>query len=212
MAEPIDLSRFLEDTRGFLSELSENNDRGWFHQHKSRYDSALKRPAEKLLVEVAQGLRVHAGTTPRTKLFRPHRDVRFSEDKTPYHTHLHMMWSLPDGRAWMLGLAPDYATAGVGVMQFENAQLDRFRDKVAGPEGAALQDILDTGWRVDPPALKRVPAPYPPEHPREVLLRFKGLVAWEDDLGQAMSQDPVGALQEVFDRGAQIFEWLDGVA
>jgi uncharacterized protein (DUF2461 family) len=29
------------------------------------------------------------------KVFRIHRDVRFSKDKTPYNTHLHLMWSRP---------------------------------------------------------------------------------------------------------------------
>lgn len=212
MADPIDLTRLLPEARAFLAELEANNDRGWFNARKARYDTELKRPAEKLMAEISPILAAETGQMPRKKLFRPHRDVRFSEDKTPYHTHLHMMWSLSDGRAWMLGIAPSYATAGIGIMQFENDQLDRYRTAVADDEGAALAEALEDGWRVDPPALKRIPTPYVADHPRADLLRHKGLVVWADDLEDALTRDPTAALAEVFARAAPVMAWLEQVA
>ncbi|MGP6089553.1 TIGR02453 family protein [Antarctobacter jejuensis] len=212
MAEPVDLNRLMPDARSFLLELSDNNDRGWFQANKARYDSTLKRPAEKLLAQIAQWLQDESGSPPRTKLFRPHRDVRFSEDKTPYHTHLHMMWSLPDGRAWMLGISPDYATAGAGVMRFEPEQLSRWREAVIADTGAELAEHLDReDWRVDPPALERVPPPYPDDHPREELLRHKGFVAWQDRLEDGLSDDPDGTLRHVFTAFAPLMVWLGDI-
>lgn len=212
MADPIDLNRMIPDTRQFLSELAENNDRSWFQANKSRYDSALKRPAEKLLAQIARWLQDEGGQAPRTKLFRPHRDVRFSEDKTPYHTHLHMMWSLADGRAWMLGISPDYATAGAGVMRFEADQLDRWRDAVSAEPGQELAEHLEReNWRVDPPDLQRVPPPFPADHPREQLLRHKGFVAWRDKLDDGLSDDPDGTLRRVFSAFNPLMDWLGDI-
>ncbi|KHQ50492.1 MULTISPECIES: TIGR02453 family protein [Mameliella] len=213
MADPVDLDRLLPDARAFLSELADNNDRDWFRDNKARYDSQLKRPSEKLLARISAWLGETRGTPPRTKLFRPHRDVRFSEDKTPYHTHLHMMWSLPDGRVWMLGISPDYATLGAGLMQFEPAQLDRWREAVASDRGADLAALVaEAGWRVDPPSLQRVPAPYPADHPREDMLRCKGYVAWRDDLDEALAADPAASIREVITEFAPLMDWLGEIA
>ena len=120
--------------RNFMEELARNNDREWFRAQKARYDSEVKRPAERLLLSVTRWLESANGLPVRSKLFRPHRDVRFSQDKTPYYTHLHAAWSVPDGRAWYFGLSPDYATAGCGVMAFDEAQLLRWRRAVDGPQ------------------------------------------------------------------------------
>lgn len=213
MAEPVDPNRLLPDARSFLAELAQNNTRAWFGDNKARYDRDLKRPAEKLLSQIAGWLGDKRGTTPRTKLFRPHRDVRFTEDKTPYHTHLHMMWSLPDGRAWVLGISPDYATAGAGIMQFTPDQLGRWREVIEGPGGEALQALLEEGgWRIDPPTLQRVPPPYSANHPRESLLRQKGLVAWRDTLEEPLTDDPEATLKREFAAFDPLMDWLSEIA
>ncbi|SMX46058.1 TIGR02453 family protein [Maliponia aquimaris] len=213
MADPVDPSRLLPDARAFLRDLELNNNRAWFQANKAHYDSALKRPSEKLLAQIAAWLGETGGTVPRTKLFRPHRDVRFTEDKTPYHAHLHMMWSLPDGRAWMLGISGSYATAGAGLMRLEDGQLDRWREAAASERGEALETMVrEAGWRVDAPALKRAPPPYPADHPREELLRHKGFVAWRDNLEDELSADPEQALKTVFAAFAPLMDWLGEIA
>lgn len=213
MADPVDPSQLLPDARAFLRDLEQNNNRAWFQANKTRYDSALKRPSEKLLIQIANWLGETRGTVPRTKLFRPHRDVRYTEDKTPYHAHLHMMWSLPDGRAWMLGISTSYATAGAGMMVFEESQLNRWREAVASPRGAELAAMVQAaGWRVDPPVLKRPPAPYPADHPQEDLLRHKSFVAWRDNLEDGLTSDPEATLKAIFADFWPLMDWLGGIA
>lgn len=213
MADPVDLVRMLPDTQAFLTELAQNNARDWFRNNKARYDSQLKRPAEKLLAQIAAWLSAHHAVQPRTKLFRPHRDVRFSEDKAPYHTHLHMMWSLADGRTWMLGIAPDYATAGAGVMQFNSPQVVRWQESMITDRGADLATMLgQMNWRVDPPASDTLPAGCPADHPRSGLLPYTGFVAWQDNLETALSTDPETALHEAFSRFTPLMNWLEKIA
>ena len=213
MAAPVDLNRLLPDARQFLAELAQNNDRAWFQAHKTRYDGQLKRPSEKLLARIAQWLRDSRAMSVRVKLFRPHRDARFTEDKTPYHTHLHMMWSLPDGRAWVLGISPEYATAGAGLMRFDPAQQTRWRAALDTDRGPALTALLGRQtWRLDPPELPQVPSPWPPDHPHAALLRRQGLVAWRDDLEEALSEDPETALKTAFAESTPLMDWLAGIA
>lgn len=209
MPAQIDLTRFAPRARGFLEELAENNDRNWFRCQKSRYDAEIKRPAERLLDTLVPILEAQTGQPVRSKLFRPHRDVRFSEDKTPYHAHLHAAWSVPDGRGWYFGLSPDYATAGAGVMRFDDEQLVRWRTAVSGTQGDLLAELLTRpAMRMDAPDLETVPAPYPGDHPHEALLRRRGCVVWVDDLFDRLAPDPAAGLAAVFEHLEPVQDWL----
>lgn len=208
MADSIDVNSLVPSARAFLTDLAENNTRDWFNDNKPTYDIDLKRPAEVLISQVTGILQADYGQV-RGKLFRPQRDVRFSADKTPYHAHLHMLWSLPDGRGWFFAISPTYVTAGAGVMSFDPDRLEAFREAVAGAPGAELAAILHNGnWRLDPPELKRVPAPFEVDHPQEALLRRKGLVAWDDSVANSAEQDPLATLDACFGRLGALQKWF----
>lgn len=129
--------------------------------------------------------RLHAltGDPVTTKLFRANRDVRFSKDKTPYTTHLHMMWMLQtDARqspAFFFGINTKEVTIAGGMMEFTKEVLADWR-KMADLDGAYLQGKIDAakakGFTPWEPKLKRVPAPFGKDHPYGELLRHKGLV------------------------------------
>ena len=76
--------------------------------------------------------------------------------------------------------------AGAGVYVFDRDQLVRYRRAVDAPvSGAALEDALeavaDAGHGIEvSDALKTTPRGFDADHPRIELLRFKGLVTWED--------------------------------
>ena len=212
MSVPQDMTGFVGPARAYLRDLAQHNTRDWFRDNKDRYDTAIKRPGLLLLDALTPTLEHLSAARVKPKLFRPHRDMRFSEDKTPYHTHMHMLWSCTDGRGWFFGLSPDYATAGAGIMDFDAAQLDAYRAAVAGAAGADLQARLkELGGRMDPPGLERVPAPFPTDHPREDLLRRKGLVVWLDDLEDALDRGAQAALEQAFTRLAPVQDWLKGL-
>ena len=183
------MSRLSAETVRFLAELRDNNNRDWFARHRDRYEQVLKHPSETFAATMAEELSAWRGVTHDYRIFRIHRDVRFSKDKTPFNTHLHISFSAGGGckdgaPAWMFGLDPDGVTLGVGIFAFSHAQLDRWRTLCAGPAGARLASTLaalaQDGIRLSDPELKRVPAPYPADHPRGADLRRKGLTAWID--------------------------------
>ncbi|GAA6206982.1 DUF2461 domain-containing protein [Cognatishimia sp. WU-CL00825] len=200
-------SQLIPETRAFLKALEKNNNRDWFLDHKDRYDSNLKRPAELLLDQAAYDLGKITGDPVKTKLFRPHRDVRFSKDKTPYHLHLHMLWTTDTGGrqplGWFFGIGLDYISIGGGLMGFEKQTLLDWRAAVDGPAGQGFDTLMDDlasqGFRIAEPELKRVPAPYAKDHPQAALLRRKSLSAWQD-FDTAELGAPTAALATVFQR------------
>lgn len=204
MSDPF--SHLIDETQSFLTELAQDNSRDWFAAHKTRYDDRLARPATRLLAAVADGLRASHGLNLRGKLFRPQRDLRFSSDKTPYHTHLHLHWTLAGpGRqhpALFFGIDPDRVRAGGGVLVFDRLVLEDWRQAVAGPLGPALaRDLADLAARgltpSAPPELKQVPAPFTADHPQAMLLRRKGLTVWAD-LPAADRTRPLEGLLSLF--------------
>jgi len=177
-----DFSTLIPDARSFLAELGENNTRDWWQENRATYDAKLKAPAQALLETLSPELGQIADAPVKSKLFRPHRDVRFSKDKTPYNTHLHMMWQVdagaPQNPVFFFGIGLDYITAGAGIMGFDKPVLINWRqmvdldtDRIQG----IIKGLTDKGYALREPDLKRVPPPYDKEHPAADLLRMKSV-------------------------------------
>lgn len=175
---------FDRQTIAFLEDLRQTNTRAWFEEHRARYEAHVAASARAFCDGLAGELSQRAGAPVEAKLYRLHRDLRFARDKTPYNTHIHMGFSTPGhSGAWLVGMEPGSLVLGFGLMAFEAGMLDRWRNAVAGEAGEALSGIVaQPGFRLDPPELKRVPAPFGADHPAESLLRRKSLVLWDDSL------------------------------
>lgn len=206
----------IPEARSFLANLTNNNNRDWFLAHKAQYDSTLKMPATLLQDQIAYDMGRLMGRPLTPKLFRAHRDVRFSKDKTPYHTHLHLMWTIggagPTYPAFFLGISPDYVRIGGGLMQFDKTTLPNWRTAVSGAFGAQVQSVLNDLAKdrlvPDAPALKRVPAPFDKAHPQGELLRRKGLAVW-GDLPATDWATPLAALNHVFNKVRPLLDLLE---
>src|ERR1700761_3768547 len=85
---------FTPELFEFLKQLKRNNRREWFAKHKPRFESIVRDPCLRFITEAAEPLhaissyivadpRPHGGS-----LFRIYRDIRFSENKQPYKTHI----------------------------------------------------------------------------------------------------------------------------
>ena len=71
----------------FLKDLSENNNREWFQEHRAEYE-VVREEFEKLLAaaitRISKVWRKHQSVQPKDCTYRIYRDTRFSADKTPY--------------------------------------------------------------------------------------------------------------------------------
>jgi len=74
----------------FLKELSANNNREWFNEHKEDYLTAQKE-FEKLLTAIIERISLFDPSVKAIQAkdctYRIYRDTRFSPDKTPYKNH-----------------------------------------------------------------------------------------------------------------------------
>lgn len=69
----------------FLEKLNENNTREWFAEHKAAFKQH-EADVKGFYTLVMNGLSEH-DEIDKMKMFRIYRDVRFSNDKTPYKSH-----------------------------------------------------------------------------------------------------------------------------
>jgi uncharacterized protein (TIGR02453 family) len=159
----------------FYAELEHNNNRDWWLDHKSTYDSAVKEPLAGLLA----GLEPEFG---EARLFRPNRDIRFSLDKSPYKTAQGALAAVAEGTGFYVQLDADGLLIGGGYHTHTPAQLARFRSAVDAPSsGGVLQQIVTQvralGFTVEGETLKTVPRGFDKGHPRAELLKHKSLAA-----------------------------------
>jgi uncharacterized protein (TIGR02453 family) len=68
----------------FLIRLKENNNREWFNNHKSEYDSIVKENKD-FFNQILSQLQEHDSLN-NIHISRIYKDVRFSKDKSPYKT------------------------------------------------------------------------------------------------------------------------------
>jgi uncharacterized protein (TIGR02453 family) len=172
---------FPDDGLVFYEGLEADNTKTYWTRHKAAYDAHVKAPLLAMLEELAPEF----GTA---KLFRPYRDVRFSNDKTPYKTHQGAVIH-PQGAAgaWYVQMSADGLRVSGGCWRLESDQVARYRRAVAdGVQGPRLQAEVDrlaaVGWAIEGETLIRVPAGHDADAPRMDLLKRKALHAsraWE---------------------------------
>jgi uncharacterized protein (TIGR02453 family) len=185
------------DFQGFFLGLQVNNNKAYFDAHRRQYEEEVKQPMLALLAD----LETEFGPA---RLSRPNRDIRFAADKSPYKTNIYA-----DARGGgYVALDARGLTAAGGRYMVDAAQLARFRKAVAGdrtgPELARIVDqLLKKKYEIGGQELKRVPPPYPQDHPRGGLLRHKRLIYW-----RTWEVGPWIATAKVRDRVAQA--WRDG--
>ncbi|HEV2013024.1 MAG TPA: DUF2461 domain-containing protein [Candidatus Dormibacteraeota bacterium] len=161
----------------FFQGLKKDNSKAFFEAHRQVYDEQVRQPMEALLAELERDM----GPNLTTKVFRLNRDLRFSPDKRPYKEHLGAYMSGAGASGVYLQVSNDGLYIAIGSHEMAPDQLTRFRDAVVEKDGEKLARIVAVlvkdGYQVSEPSFKRVPAGYPADHPRGVLLRCKGLMA-----------------------------------
>ena len=181
-------------TRGlmrFLRDLSENNDREWFEANRARYESEMLEPALEFIEAFAPYLRRisphFVASTRRSggSLFRIHRDVRFSKDKSPYKTHLGIQFrheAAKDVHApgFYLHIQPGESFAGVGIWHPDNQTLTKIRQAIVDdPQGwkrAAYGKRFTGRYELAGDSLKRPPRGFDADHPFIEDLKRKDMV------------------------------------
>ena len=210
-----------------MRDLRANNRKDWFEQHRARYERHAKGP----LLQFVQEVRPHLARISRhyaaseASLFRLHRDVRFSHDKSPYKTHLaaqfrHAMVGGPLSESvhapgFYFNFAPegfgemDGVFGGFGMWQPPSDVLLAVRTRIATASdewNSAVQGLALAGS-----TLKKPPQGFAADHPLIVDLKRKDFMAVAQFTeAQALQQDFVDLFGEAMQRGAGLQRFLCG--
>jgi len=133
------MSYFTDDFSQFFMDLAGNNNTEWFHANKERYDKSVKAPfeafVEKIIEEISK-LDSDYQITPKECIFRLHRDLRFSKDKSSYKLFSSAIIS-PKGRrdksipVLYLKLSPEDMWIMGGCYDPSTAQLKKIRTAIS---------------------------------------------------------------------------------
>lgn len=193
----------------FYARLAMNNTKTFWQANRTIYEDAVRAPFDALsdAIESEYG---------RLRVFRPHRDVRFSKDKSPYKTAAGAVAEGEDGAISYVQMSADGLFVGSGYYHLASDQLMRWREAVDDEKrGNAIVDIVAAlvKRRLEIGAmdtLKTAPRGYPRDHPRVELLRMKGLTAGKSFPVARWMHTPSAAerIVSIWSECAPMNEWL----
>lgn len=164
----------------FYEDLEADNSKAFWAEHKHIYEQAVKAP----MLALCDRLAPEFGAA---KMFRPHRDVRFSKDKSPYKTTAGaVLYGDAEGAgAQYVQLSAAGLLLGAGYHEMASDQVQRYRESVDDDTlGTQLADVIaaveGAGHTVTGERLKTRPRGYDENHPRIDLLRYKTLTAMHE--------------------------------
>jgi len=176
---------FSEAALDFLRKLKKNNKREWFQARKEIFDRELKEPMERLVTEINAALLDFAPehvTEPKRAIFRIYRDTRFSNDKTPYKTHVAAWFKRGGAEGKSAGgfyfhVSPEEVVAAGGVYQPSPDQLLAIRHHLLEHHERYRQlagsKALKSMGEFEGQPLSRTPKGFPKDHPADDLIRAK---------------------------------------
>lgn len=206
----------------FLKGLKKNNDRTWMEARREDYESAriefsgFVRELLEGIVKFDPALR---GVDVHDCIFRIHRDVRFSRDKSPYKPHF-AAFLAKDGKkskypGYYIHIEPggeSMAAGGIYHPLPENLALIRAK---AAVDGNALKKILASGdfkkrfkKGLEGDRLKTVPRMFAKDHPHGDLLCLKDFIVTAAIPDAVLSKDLLKESLSVFRAMLPLQKWL----
>lgn len=172
-----------KDLFDFLSELKLNNNKPWFEANKPWYEESRQNMIlfiESLVAKV-RTVEPIVEKDARKYVGRIYRDLRFSKDKTPYHTYFNALIERGgDGKKCplYLHLEPGNSFLAGGIWQPEPALLKQVRQEI-DYNGSVLHEIITTKKfikyfnQLSGDKLLRPPKGYEPDNVNLELLKLK---------------------------------------
>ena len=182
----------------FLRDLERNNEKAWFEANRDAYERQVREPM-RLLVETLDArlgaIAPEIVGDPKRSMFRIHRDVRFSRNKSPYKTNAGL-WLYHRDAGRKVGTVGEGGGAGLyfhidpttcfmagGLWMPARPALVRIREGIAAQPTALARLTSTPGFRrrfdglSEEVKLSRVPRGFPPDQPAAEWLKLQSFTA-----------------------------------
>lgn len=179
-------------TLTFLKQLKKNNNKPWFDAHRAQYEAAridFQNFIQLVIDRLQQSDPSITGTMARDCLFRINRDIRFSNDKTPYKTNFGASIKQGGRKSGLAGyyfhLEPGSSFVGGGlwmpeapivkaVRQEIDYNWDEFQSIIQAKD---FQKIFGDVYKGGDVSLATVPKGYEKDNPAIDYLKLKSFIA-----------------------------------
>jgi len=176
-----------KSTFDFLNRLKINNNRDWFLANRSDYLDAkanFESFVQDILYKIADFDPIMKGLEVKSCVYRINRDIRFSNDKTPYKSHFGA-FIVRGGKkngdrfaGYYIHIEPGNNMIAGGAYMPPAPWLAAIRERIdEEPEKLIniinAKDFVKYFGKLDGDKLKKAPKGYPSDHPQIELLRFK---------------------------------------
>ncbi|MCI8495399.1 MAG: DUF2461 domain-containing protein [Lachnospiraceae bacterium] len=198
----------------YLSALSINNNRDWYHANKGDYKKAnaeFEKLLQALILEIGKFDNSILQNNPEDLTFKIVRDTRFSHDKSPYNpafrAHISSKGKLPVPVGYYIMIKPgnqSFLGGGLFADMFKDA-ITMIRNYISqnGEEWEKIihEPAFEKYFTVQGTALKKVPAGYEKEHPQAEYLKFK---SWY--LEYPLKDETLNNAEAFVGRAAELFQ------
>jgi len=183
-----------KSTLDFLNAIKDNNNRDWFIKNKPYYQEArddFEHFVQGLIDNLIEIEPIMKGLEAKTCMYRFNRDIRFSNDKSPYKTHFGA-FIVRGGKkngdkfaGYYFHIEPGKSIIAGGAYMPPAPWLSAIREKIDdNPEQLIniinSKDFKKYFGKIEGDQLKTAPKGYPSDHPHIDLLRYKSYLAFNE--------------------------------
>ena len=185
-------AKFQPATISFLRELKANNNRDWFNENKSRYETDVLDIALIFIQSMHDPLlefAPHFTAIPKRmggSLMRVYRDTRFSKNKTPYKTNIGIQFRHEQAKdvhspGYYVHIDPEEVFLGVGMWRPAPEALAGIRQRISDKQAEWLRATGESAFkrqfRLGGQTLSRPPRGFAKDHPMIEDLKRKDFIA-----------------------------------
>ena len=211
----------------YLQELHNNNNKEWFNAHRKEYTETrglFNNLALQLISEIRKFDSSIGPLTLQDCTYRINRDIRFSQDKSPYKTHFGVFVA-PQGKKsgycgyyFHIGVAdganyPDGHLIGIGDYWCDPKALRILREDIDGGNGDfdAIVKSVDSRLSLDmTDSLKKVPSGFAKGTVNDDYLRLKSFcLCYKPDYAFVTDKNLVNNLVELFKSGKPFIDYIN---
>jgi uncharacterized protein (TIGR02453 family) len=176
-----------KSTLDFLTAIKCNNNRDWFISNRPAYLEAkenFESFVQKIINEIIKFQPIMKGLEAKSCVFRINRDIRFSNDKSPYKDHFGA-FIVQGGKkngdkfaGYYFHIQPGKSIMAGGAYTPPAPWLSAIREKINDNPDEFIKitkakDFIKYFGSVDGEKLKTAPKGYPKDHPNIELLKLK---------------------------------------